>query len=396
MSGNKKNILIIGTSLNIGGAEKSLINFLNMIDYSLYSVDFLLFQKTGPFLKQVPKEVNMINNHEIEVLYQSIGDTLKNAHFKDLRLSFRRYRDTFVESRKWKQFDQIRIHRWMEHYSKYIHACDKHYDLAIAYAGGETAYYMIDKVSADKKVYYFHSDYSKIDIDAELERVYVDKADTIVTISEVCKQSLINLFPGKAKDMYVLNNLSSSALIKKMSDEFDPVEFSDCKCRKIVSVGRLHHIKGFDMAVDAAVILKDSNYDFKWVIVGDGDERDKIEDVIHNKHLEENFILVGAKENPYPYVADADILVQPSRFEGKSVVLDEAKVLGLPSIITNYNSANDQIRDGVDGKIVPMSPEGIARGIMECSDEDIAYYRENICVDRSLEDIDNYMSVLFR
>ena len=73
----KKKILIIGSSLNIGGAEKSLINLLNMMDYAAYDVDFLLFQKEGAFVKQVPEEVNWLEERTIKVLYQSIGKTLK-------------------------------------------------------------------------------------------------------------------------------------------------------------------------------------------------------------------------------------------------------------------------------------------------------------------------------
>ena len=394
---DKKKILIIGSSLNIGGAEKSLINLLNMIDYAAYDVDFLLFQKEGAFVKQVPEEVNWLEDRTIKVLYQSIGKTLKQKKLslRDIGLSFRRYRDSFFETRKWKQFDQIRIHRWMEHYVNYIPENENHYDLAIAYAGGDTAYYMLDKVKADQKVYYFHSDYSKIDIDVELERRYVDRADKIVTISDVCKQSLVNLFPEKASDIYVLNNLSSSKLIKKLACEYKPVEYEQAEGLKIVSVGRLHPIKGFDLAVEAACILKNSGYKFSWVVVGDGEERARIESVIKENHLENLFILVGAKENPYPYIAEADVLVQPSRFEGKSVVLDEAKVLGVPSIITNYNSAHDQIEDGMDGMIVDMSPEGIASGIMNCTHEDIRKFSRNIKVDNKLEDIDGYMNCLF-
>ena len=186
-----KNLLFIGMSLNVGGAEKSLVNLLNMIDYKKYNVDLLLFQKKGAFLKQVPCEVNIIEVSEISILFQSAKDSLKRypLTFSMMKQVIRRYFDTLLCKIKWKQFDQMRLNRWIKYYVDLVPANDQKYDVAIAYAGGECAYYMFDKVIADKKIYYFHSDYSKIDIDVELEKQYVDRADLIVTISEKCKNS---------------------------------------------------------------------------------------------------------------------------------------------------------------------------------------------------------------
>ena len=81
-----------------------------------------------------------------------------------------------------------------------------------------------------------------------------------------------------------------------------------------------------------------------------------VSDVIH---------LIGARENPYPYIKNADILVHSSRYEGKSIVLDETKILGTPIVVTNYETIHDQIADGKEGIIVPQTPEGIALGIQE-------------------------------
>ncbi len=394
----KKKILITGMSLNVGGAEKSLVNLLNLIDYSKYDVDLLLFQKKGVFVKQIPRQVNIVTVREIQVLFQGVKDTLNldKLKIKDLKLCFIRYAASFIQTKKWKQFDQIRLHRWMENYRKHIPENPTYYAAAIAYAGGETAYYMIDKVKADRKVYYFHSDYSKIDIDALLERQYVYSADVIATISDVCKNSLEKLFPEKAGDMYVLNNLSSPALIKKLADEYMPDELNVKDPLKIVSVGRLSIEKGFDMAVEAANILKKQNRDFVWVVVGDGKERQAIEEKIREYGLKDRFVLVGLKENPYPYIKNADVILQPSRFEGKSVVLDEAKILGKPAILTNYNSAPDQVRNGVDGLIVEMSPEGIAEGINTCIADRgmLSKFGAKVDADPSLWDIESYMKIL--
>jgi len=394
-----KKILIVGMALNVGGAEKSLVNLLNLIDYTEYRVDLLLFQKRGSFLKQVPEQVNFIEQREVTILYQSWKDTLKmpNKKLSDLYLTCIRYIGTLIEKSRWSQFDQIRIHRWHDFYNNLIPQNEEKYDVAVAYYGGETAYYTVDKVKADRKVYFFHSDYSNIDIDVDLEREYVDKVDVVFTISDVCKQSLDKLFPEKKEDIYVLNNLSSPKLIQKLSEEYIPVEFDmNSSSFKIVSIGRLHEIKGYDMAIDAAKILKDKGIDFRWVVVGDGDERKNLESQIKKNGLEKEFILAGLKENPYPYIGTADVLIQTSRFEGKSVVLDEAKILRKPMIVTNYPSAHDQIRDGVDGMIVDMNAIGIAKGIEEVYVDKslLARMAETVCPDEAIDSISDYMNVL--
>lgn len=395
----RKKILIIGMSLNIGGAEKSLINLLKMIDYKLYDIDLLLFQKRGDFLKQIPEEVNIIEDYNIKILFQPVSETIKMGAqcLNGIKLIYIRYFSTMIETLKWKQFDQIRLHRWVDFYSKFIENSKKEYDVAIAYAGGETAYYMIDKVSAKRKVYFFHSDYSRIDIDAELEKKYVNQADQVITVSETCKQSLIELFPEKESDITVLNNLSSSKEIWKLAQEYIPREFSsDKNVMKLVSVGRLISIKGFDMAIDAATIMKEHGIKFQWIVVGEGEERKSLEKQIIDNGLQELFQFVGLKENPYPYLLNADIVVQTSRFEGKSVVLDEAKVLKKPIVVTNYNSVQNQITDGVSGLIVEMTGSGIAMGIESCisKPELLESLKKNLENDTMLEDIDTYMAKL--
>jgi glycosyltransferase involved in cell wall biosynthesis len=138
----------------------------------------------------------------------------------------------------------------------------------------------------------------------------------------------------------------------------------------IVSVGRLNYQKGFDIAIEACKQLKKDGYDFVWNILGEGEERGKLEKMIKEYHLEDMFILGGIKENPYPYIKQADIYVQPSRFEGKSIAIDEAKILNKPILVTNFSTAKDQINDQINGLIVDMNPECIYNGIKQLIDSD--------------------------
>lgn len=364
MAEAKKKLLITAMSMNIGGAEKSLVNLLNLLDYEIYDVDLLLFQRRGDFLPQVPAQVNVVSVPEIDVLYgvepRDVMSVTRKAALKVWRCLA-----TGVTRIVKSQFDRRRLLRWQRFYSACIPRLSGRYDCAVSYSGGETFWYVVEKVEALRKVTYFHSDYSNIDIDAAKELAYLEKADRIATISLACADSLRRIFPTQGDKVCVVQNPTCTGLVKKLSEEPVTDGFAaDDKRLKVVSVGRLEEPKGFDLAARGAAIAKrELGPVFEWVVVGDGGEREKVESIIAKEGIADVFRLVGVKINPYPYMAAADVMAQPSRFEGKSVVLDEARVLGLPVLATAYSSVCDQVRDGIDGKVVAMSSEGIAEGI---------------------------------
>ena len=139
---------------------------------------------------------------------------------------------------------------------------------------------------------------------------------------------------------------------------------------KIISIGRLHPIKGFDIAAEAAIALH-AKYPgrFEWIVIGDGEQRGVIERTVAGHSMGDSFRLIGAKPNPYPYLAAADLLVQPSRFEGKSMVLDEARIMRKPVVATAYPSVTDRIDDGINGLVVDISSAGVAGGIARFLDD---------------------------
>lgn len=364
MAEAKKKLLITAMSMNIGGAEKSLVNLLNLLDYEAYDVDLLLFQRRGDFLPQVPAQVNVVSVPEIDVLYGvEPRDAISPARKSTLKAW--RFLATGVTRIAERQFDRRRLLRWQRFYSVRIPMLPGHYDFAVSYSGGETFWYVVEKVKADVMVVYYHNDYSNIDIDVEGELRYLESADCVVTISDICADSLRRIFPTQADKVRVAQNPTCVSLTRRLSKEHIGDGFEGSSERlKVVSVGRVEDSKGFDMAVKAAAIVKhEMGPCFEWVVVGDGSRREAVQALIEQEGVGDVIRLVGSKLNPYPYMAGADLLAQTSRFEGKSVVVDEARVLGLPVLATDYTSARDQVRDGADGLIVPMDPDGIARGI---------------------------------
>ena len=353
----------IMSSLRNGGAERSLVNLLQLFDYQKYEVDLLLFQEEGIFLEQLPNEVHILHDCDIlHLLYAKGNNRIKGI--KHPLLTFDHYWGTFWARKKTESMYASRQYRWEHYYKDRIPSIKtKKYDVAISYLHGEQLYYLVDKVDAKRKIAWIHTDYSKLNALEEHDLKYMRQVDSVVSISNICVDTLCKTFPSIKEKFCMLPNLTSSSSIKYLAEKEYPKEYGGDEF-KIVSVGRLIHLKGFDMAVDAASILKENGLKFSWFILGDGELKTELNMQIKNKNVDDCVFLLGATDNPYKYMDGADILVQTSRYEGKSVVLDEAKILGKPIVVTNYDTVKDQVNDN-EGVIVNMSSEAIAAGIMK-------------------------------
>ncbi|WP_078428907.1 glycosyltransferase [Alkalihalobacterium alkalinitrilicum] len=359
----KKNLLFVMPSLSAGGGEKSLVNLLQQIDYNNYNVDLFLFSQTGLFFNTIPKEVaildlplryiyftksfkhsieHFIKNSQINLAYNRVMFTLKNRYSKNSDRS-EQYTWKFLRS----SFDQL----------------EKEYDAAIGYLEKTSIYFVVDKVKAKKKIGWIHTNYTNSGMDRDFDQYYFNRLDHIITVSEECATALKENFVELSKKVKVIYNIVSPKVINKLSiDNVEDVGYSN-GVTDIVTVARLSHEKGIDIAIQSCKILIEKGYPVRWFVIGEGKERVKLETMIKDLDLTDVFILLGTKENPYPYIKNADIYVQPSRYEGKSIAIDEAKILNKPIVVTNFKTAKDQITDGNNGIIVNQDDESIADGV---------------------------------
>ncbi|UMB60337.1 glycosyltransferase [Lutibacter sp. A80] len=360
----KKNILFIIPSLDAGGAEKSLINLLSVFDYSKYNVDLVLFNKTGLFLNMLPKEVSIIEikgdyTDFVLPLKESILQFIKQFKF---RLVFNRLLFTF-KNKFIKNKALAEQYSW-KNMSTVIPKSDKKYDTAIAFLEKSSIYFLVDKIEANKKIGFIHNDYNKLDLNKEFDNFYFTKLNYLVTVSEECLSVLKFIFPKLKQKIKTIHNIVSTELISQLAESDAANEMIIGKYN-ILSIGRLHPQKGFDMAVDACGIIKRKGYNLNWYIIGEGNERENLEIKIKEKELVENFYLLGLKENPYPFIKKADVFVQSSKYEGKSIVIDEAKILNKPIVTTNYSTVKDQIQHNINGLVVEINAESLANGIIK-------------------------------
>lgn len=351
-----KKILFVIFSLGYGGAERSLVNLLCELPKDKYQADLLLFRRQGDFLAQVPAWVNVLDTPpDMKRLYGPMKKAGKYLLPKVAGIACARLlRRTRKSQIAW---------RWRHVFRRCIGKLPGHYDAAVAYAGGENMYFIEDHVSADRKIVFIHNDYRAAKYSEKDDAPYFDRMDAIVSISVKCVDVLREIFPQYADKLHYLENITSSALVRARAEAFVPPEYRPDVCN-ILSVGRLWPQKGFDMAIDAAAILRDKGVRFCWHILGEGSLRDELQKQIDAKGLGDCVFLHGTRGNPYPYMKHCDVLVQSSRYEGKSVVLDEAKMLCTPIVATAYPTVRDQVLDGREGVVTEMSADGIAQGVL--------------------------------
>lgn len=360
-----KNVLIASFDMEVGGVERSLISMLENFDYKNYAVDLMLYKHQGDFMNLVPNQVNVLSEIPQYTTYRkSIGETIKEKQYGIgfARIMSKINADLTGKIKRIVEPGYYQMQLMWKYGLPFLPKVNKEYDVAISYLWPH--YFIADKVQAKKKIAWIHTDYSTIEPDIQMDLEMWNNFDYIIAVSEACKSSFVKKYRELENKVVVIENITSPEFILKMADEKVDNPMTNDKRFKIVTVARLSHAKGIDQAVKALKILKDKgNNDLAWYVVGYGGDEDFIKGLIRELKLEDCFILLGKQTNPYPYMKAADLYVQPSRYEGKAVTVGEAQILSKPVLITNYATANSQLKDGFDGCITDLSVEGIADGI---------------------------------
>lgn len=355
-----KKILVASFDMEVGGVERSLISMLNTFDYNHHQIDMMLYSHTGDFMNLLPKKVNLIPE---VAAYRTFRMSIRQI-FKTKKVSLglarilARYKASLTKSPEigYKQM------QYMWQYSlPFLPDLDGNYDVAISYLWPH--YFVSEFVQATTKIAWIHTDFSSVEIDINMDLQVWSKFNVIIAVSEECKIGFIQKFPELRTKVKVIENITSPEMVKDLANDQDENPMLNDDRFKIITVARLSYAKGIDRAVQSLRLLKDRGFHFVWYVVGYGGDENTLRRLITECNLQNDFILMGKKVNPYPFIKAADLYVQPSRYEGKAVTVVEAQILGKPVLITNYRTASSQVKDGFDGIICDQSIEGIASGI---------------------------------
>ena len=374
----KKRIFISMHYMEIGGAEMALVGLLQALDYTKYDVDLFLHAHRGEMMQFIPKEVNLLPEikeyaHIECPMKQALLDGCWGVLYGRLKAKWltKRYlsKKGVAESAAGLQY----VADCVSPFLPSLHQFGE-YDLAISFLQPHN--YVAEKVKAKKKICWIHTDYSVVDVNAELELPIWSVYDHVVSISDDVTKTFLQTFPSLERKIVKIENILSPKFVHHRADEFDAMDElqptgMDGHSIKIISIGRFTFQKNFEnipnicKRVNSRLSTFDSRLSIRWYIIGFGGDEELIRSKIEEAGMQDHVIILGKKSNPYPYIKACDIYVQPSRYEGKSVTVREAQMLCKPVVVTNYPTAKSQIQDGVDGKIVSMDNEGCAAEIAD-------------------------------
>lgn len=351
-------------NLGCGGAQKSLVSLLNHLSpENNMDIDLLILNEKDAFFTDIPGWIHRVEPcNQIKAMLMKKEELFKSNFSYVLKVEGMLAKILQKIQNRKKQNNNVQA-VWKS-WKRFIPCNKVEYDLAISYVDGFTNYYTMDKVKAKRKILWVHNEYEKLTYSSKFDYSYFNNADAIVTISDRCVESLNRVFPEMKEKIKMLPNLSASQSIKEKAKSGKPAEY-DKERTILVSVGRLSEQKGFDMAVKAARIMKDRGFNFCWYILGQGNMQEYLERQISVLDIGECFKLLGTRSNPYPYIYYSTLFIQPSRYEGKSIVLDEAKILEKPIVVTRYDTVYDSITDDVNGTIVEFDENKLADKIIE-------------------------------
>ncbi len=368
----KKSILIAIHYLEIGGAEISLIGFLQSIDYSKYDVDLFVYSHRGELLEYIPKQVNLLKEIGVYAhMEASVGTALKRGYFGlVLRRVWAKIRYAFYKI-KHPSLDNHPLHNIISESVLPILpkiGRKEGYNLAISYLQPHNI--VLKKVSAAKKACWIHTDYACVGVDVQQEIGVWSAYDNIVSISEDVTNSFLSVFPSLKNKILLLKNILSADFVRQRTLEIEEKEIRKEMPKleggvNILSVGRFCYAKNYDNVPDICRRIINKGCRICWYLIGYGSDEELIRKKIKEAGVEKNVVILGKKANPYPYIKSCDIYMQPSRFEGNSVTVREAQILAKPVVITAYPTSGSQVEDGQDGIIVPQDNEGCATAMAE-------------------------------
>lgn len=385
-----KRILITINTMGLAGAEVALLGLLGQLDAKEYEVSLFVLTGQGELIHRVPDHVKILNKKYCDssvlskegrkhltktVLHALIGKGRMFCLFPYLCKHL---------------FQQIKAGRlradkllWRV-LSDSATRFEEEYDLAIAYLEGGATYYVADHVKARKKATFLHVDYSEAGYSRSLDRDCYVNFDKIFTVSDEVKESFLAVYPECEDRTDVFHNILDQDDIRKKAQL--PGGFTDnYQGKRILTVGRLTAQKAYEISIEAMKLLKDKGIQARWYVLGEGDQRTMLTGKIQQLGLEEDFILMGAVDNPYPYYAQTDIYVHATRFEGKSIAIQEAQTLGCATLVSDCSGNREQVTHGVDGLLCDLTPEAICEGIVALlGDEEICRQYGRAAAEKSL------------
>ena len=364
-----KKILFVINTFSRAGAETALLELLRLLAAEeQYELSLYVLMEQGEMLPLLPEGVKL-ENHRFhtesvlggrgrKIMYRTILRAL--LHRGNFIRLFPYLAGAFAGMLRRRRIQPDKL--FWRVLSDGAQRLPEEYDLAIAFLEGGSAYYVADHVRAKRKAAFIHIDYGRSGYTRRLDKDCYLKYDAVFPVGENVKQRFLEVYPECAERTKIFPNVINQTEIRrkaKLPGGFDDGFEGIC----ILTVGRLTRQKSYPVAVEAMRLLKTAGEKVRWYVLGEGPERVRLERQIAASGLQEDFLLMGETDNPYPYYAQTDIYVHATGYEGKSIAVQEAQTLGCAIVVSE--SSREQVRDGVDGTVCALEPEAVCGAIRE-------------------------------
>lgn len=367
-----KKVLFVINTMGRAGAERCLLHLLKAWEDEEYELSLFAVMGRGELFEEVPTHVRILN--EAPVSATVFDGEARKAFVKDILKGMIRKRLFFREL-----FPALKLFLWQlgKHKVDMKKLCwktvsdtapqiEEEFDLAVGYLQGAATYYVMDHVKAGKKIVFFHSDYEASGGCPLVDRPYYERADRIYCVSDYITEKMKKTFPSCKHKIETFYNFVDADWVREKAAEGtapEMVKKEGTIC--LLTAARLEPVKAFEVAIEAMTLMKQNGIRAKWYVLGEGTLRSQLEREIREKNVEDCFFLLGAKENPYPYIAACDIYVQETRFEGFCTSITEAVILGKKIVASDCRGNSEQLACYGTGVLTQLNPQAIMEGILK-------------------------------
>ncbi len=366
----KKSILFVINTLGTAGAERALIELIKSLPEE-FEVSLYVLLNQGELVRELPSNVNLLNvDFDTTPIHGKPGEKhLKRFVFKSLFKNasiFKNFAYLLKNACRMLKKKDLKIDKLLWRTVAFAGMkLDKEYDLAVSYIEGGSAYYVSNFVKAKKKACFIHVDVVEAGYTRELDRNCYECFDKVFAVSNEVREAFISLYPEYQYRTDIFKNLLNPKRIEEKATEGNGFE-DGFYGKRILSVGRLNKQKFFQLSIDAMALIKEKvDFPVRWYVLGEGDERQVLEGKIKELDLTEDFILCGNVSNPYPFIKQCDVFAHCSKFEGKSIAVEEAKILGKAIVLTDVPGNREQAINMKSGALVPLEAEAIAEMLVK-------------------------------
>lgn len=348
-----KRILIFVDSFTVGGTSSSILALLRTVDKTLYHITLSYFDADPNLLEQLPDSITLLKKTRPALIRRAFGWISSGLIIE----AFELYRGqpgspSFMSAAQ----------RTLQQAAKQTERNKNQYDIAIAGMELLSTYYVAFCIEACKKIAWIHTNYTDAKLNPQNDESVYAMFDSIVTVSEECKDAFDDAFPGYRGKSICIPNIVDEIAIKEMANQQSVAEF-ECNILNVLTVARIDNkSKRFDRIIRACLYFRNKGFSFKWYIVGDGPDRGFVENTIAKHQLGSRLILLGQKDNPYPYMKSADVFVLLSSYEGRPISITEAMILGCPIVTTDFAAVKKQVPQSY-GAIIPNRDETISENL---------------------------------